>query len=84
MVGDGPIRINEHEWVIIRNNPRFPTALIRHIDAGGPNEHYRVVTFDLNPGLRELLGRYRTLQAANDSVLFDVPQTAPGLPPLMR
>ncbi|GGF11431.1 hypothetical protein GCM10011399_01600 [Subtercola lobariae] len=75
MVGDGPIRIGWHEWVIVRNNPRYPKALIRRIDPGEPTEHFRVVSFDHDPTRRKLLGRYRTLEAANDSVLYDTPVT---------
>ncbi len=78
MIGDGPVRISAHEWVIIRNNPRFPKAIIRRIDPGGPHEHYRVVTFELESKDRKLIGRYRTLEAANDAVLFDNPR--PDLP----
>lgn len=75
MIGDGPIRISVHEWVIIRNNRRSPKALIRRVDPESPTEHYRVVTFELDPAERMLLGRYRTLDAANDSVLYDRPVT---------
>lgn len=94
MIGDGPIRISVDEWVVVRNNPRFPKALIRRIDPGLPTAHYRVVTFELEPSQRLLLGRYRTLEAANDSVLYDTPEEslratsvhsnwgAPGYPPL--
>ena len=76
MVGDGPIRISEHEWIIIRSNPRFPAALIRRIDPGGPTEHYRVVSFDLDASKRRLLGRYLSLEAANDSVRYVVDDSA--------
>lgn len=75
MIGEGPIRISTDEWVIVRNNPRYPKALIRRIDPRLPTEHYRVVTFELDPSKRMLLGRYRTLEAANDSVLYDTPVT---------
>jgi hypothetical protein len=82
MIGDGPIRISAVEWVVVRNNPRFPKAVIRRIDPGGSAEHYRVVTFELEPARRRLVGRYRTLEAANDAVPFDRPErTTPELPP---
>ncbi|TIH28602.1 hypothetical protein D4765_18405 [Subtercola vilae] len=73
MVGDGPIRISALEWVVIRNNPRYPKALIRRVDPDKPTEHYRVVTFDIDPSRRELLGRYGSLSAANDSVHYELP-----------
>ena len=57
----------------MRNNPRYPAALIRRTDPGEPTEHYRVVSFDIDPAKRRLLGRYRTLEAANDSVRYEMP-----------
>lgn len=82
MIGDGPIRISTDEWIVVRNNPRFPKAVIRRIDPGGAAEHYRVVTFDLDRANRRLVGRYRTLEAANDAVPYDRPErTTPDLPP---
>ena len=73
MVGDGPIMISVHEWVVMRNNPRYPAALIRRIDPGEVTEHFRVVSFDIDPTKRRLIGRYCTLDAANDSVLYVLP-----------
>ncbi|MEF2976144.1 hypothetical protein [Subtercola sp. YIM 133946] len=78
MVGDGPIRIGWHEWVVMRNDPRYPAALIRRIDPGEPTEHYRVVSFHHDPARRELLGRFRSLEAANDSVRYTVTDRQPG------
>lgn len=80
MIGTGPIRISTDEWVVIRNNPNVPAAVIRLIDRGLSTEHYRVVTFDLVPALRKLVGRYRTLEAANDAVRFPVPRQNDGPP----
>lgn len=81
----GPIRIGLHEWIIVRDNPCFPKALIRRIDPGGQYEHYRVVTFDLDPVCRLLVGRFRSLEAANGSVFYDPPpHLGPGWPPNMR
>ncbi|BDZ47422.1 hypothetical protein [Naasia aerilata] len=71
--GAGPIRIGRDEWVLMRDDPRIPAALVRLIDRGGPYEHYRVVSFDIDPARRRLLGRYTSLLAADRSVLYSLP-----------
>ncbi|MCU1569332.1 MAG: hypothetical protein JWR33_73 [Naasia sp.] len=72
-IGDGPVRIGRDEWVLMRDEPRVPAAVVRLIDRGGPDEHYRVVSFDLDPARRRLIGRYTSLEAADRSVLFSPP-----------
>lgn len=80
MLGNGPIRISQDEWVIIRNNPRFPAAVIRRLHPGTELEHYRVVTFDLDPEKRRLLGRFTTLESADRAVRFTVsPDAVPAV-----
>jgi hypothetical protein len=73
MLGSGPIRIGQHEWVLVRNNPRFPAALVRRLHPGTSLEHYRVVTFTLDPTERRLIGRYTTLEAADRAVRYALP-----------
>ncbi|WP_368497160.1 hypothetical protein [Herbiconiux sp. A18JL235] len=73
MLGDGPIRIGRDEWVLIRDNPRYPAALVRRLHPGTPLEHYRVVTFDIDPAKRLLVGRFRTLEAADRAVRYPLP-----------
>ncbi|MCU1437994.1 MAG: hypothetical protein JWP66_1081 [Naasia sp.] len=72
-IGDGPVRIGRDEWVLVRENPRVPAAIVRLIDRGGPREHYRVVSFDVDPSRRRLLGRYTSLEAADRSVRYPPP-----------
>jgi hypothetical protein len=72
-IGDGPVRIGRDEWVLLRENPRVPAAIVRLIDRGGPCEHYRVVSFDVDPARRRLLGRYVSLEAADRSVRYPPP-----------
>ncbi|QJU52915.1 hypothetical protein SCB71_06225 [Herbiconiux sp. KACC 21604] len=60
--------------MLIRNDPRVPAAVVRRMHAGTELEHYRVVTFDIDPENRRLVGRYRTLDAADRAVRFEVPQ----------
>ncbi len=73
MIGTGPIRISRDEWALIRNDPSTPAALVRRMHPGTELEHYRVVTFDIDPAQRSLIGRFRTLEAADRSVRYTVP-----------
>ncbi|QJU54309.1 hypothetical protein SCB71_14280 [Herbiconiux sp. KACC 21604] len=73
MIGTGPIRIGRDEWALIRNDPTTPAALVRRMHPGTEFEHYRVVTFDIDPAERRLIGRFRTLEAADRAVRYTVP-----------
>lgn len=57
----------------MRCDDRVPAAIVRLIDRGGPWKHCRVVSFDLEPGKRRLLGRCTSLEAADRSVLHRPP-----------
>lgn len=80
-LGDGPILIGIDTWVLMRGSKRIPVAVVQLIDRGARTEHYRVVSFAPESAGRRLLGRYRTLQAADQSVRFTVPQTRQAPPP---
>ncbi|MDO9395093.1 MAG: hypothetical protein Q7T71_00965 [Herbiconiux sp.] len=73
MLGTGPIRVGRHEWVLMRNDPRVPAAIVRRLHPGTSLEHYRVVTFDVDPARRLLVGRFTSLEAADRSVLYALP-----------
>jgi hypothetical protein len=68
-----PIRIGEDEWIVMRNEPGTPRAVIRRFSSGG-GTYYRAVSWAPNSEERVLIGRYPTLQAADDAVLTDPPQ----------
>jgi hypothetical protein len=72
-LGTGPIRIGRDEWILMRDDERIPAAIVRLLDRGGRYEHYRVVSFDLDPAKRRLLGRYTSLEAADRSVRYRPP-----------
>ncbi|WP_368499466.1 hypothetical protein [Herbiconiux sp. A18JL235] len=73
MIGTGRIRIGEHESTLVRNDPCAPAALVRRMHPGTEVEHYRVVTFDIDPAERRLIGRFRTREAADRAVGYTVP-----------
>lgn len=67
-----PIRYDIDTWLVVRNDPAIPKAIIRrfvHRDTG--RDYYRVVTWDLDPEKRKLIGRYKSLDEANAAVLYD-------------
>lgn len=79
MIGDGPIRISVDEWIVMRKNPRFPAALIKRFRWHDGRDYYRCVTFALASEDRRLIGRFWTLEAANDAVRYEPPRPQRGL-----
>lgn len=68
-----PISVAEGEWIIMRNEPSTPRAIVRRFDEGG-RSYYRAVSWALRSEDRVLIGRYASLEAADDAVLADPPQ----------
>lgn len=83
-----PIRVDPTTWLVVRNDPVLPKAIIRRLivtdtTTGGQVERYRVVTWTLDGSGRELIGYYGTLAAADNAVRWDVagPDDVHGGPP---
>lgn len=78
-----PVQISECEWVIVRNHIGRPKALVRRFDA--TRDHptfFRVVTWAPKSEDRRLWGYFPTLEEADHSVKFDVPdKVGPGKAP---
>ncbi|WP_108248682.1 hypothetical protein [Planctomonas deserti] len=69
-----PIRIGAGEWILMRDSRREPAAIVRHLQLGARREWYfRVVTWAETSAGRELVGYYRTLEEADQSVKFRPP-----------
>lgn len=81
MIGAGPIRISQDEWIVMRDSPRFPAALISRQHTQEGHEYFRVVTFALKSEERKLIGRRWTLEEANDLVLYSGADIRMPLPP---
>jgi hypothetical protein len=80
-----PIRYDRDTWFCMRNDPVFPKAIIRRVSlrntvTGMTAERFRVVTWALEPGERELVGYFEDLAGANDAVLYDRPHGGPDGP----
>jgi hypothetical protein len=74
-----PIRYDVDTWLIMRNDPVLPKAIITRQTQDG-REYYRVVTWDLDPAQRTLVGRYASLEEANAAVRYDLPAPSAALP----
>jgi hypothetical protein len=76
-----PIRYDVDTWLVMRNDPVFPKAIIRRIQGVDPHtkrkvEKFRVVTWYLESSKRQLVGSgyFDTLQEADAVVLYDTPK----------
>lgn len=74
-----PIRYDVDTWVVMRDDPVLPAAIISRQRAREGVEYFRAVTWDLDPAKRLLIGRYASLGAADDAVRY-LPPDIPGAP----
>lgn len=69
-----PIQVSDCEWIVMRHERTRPKAIIRRFDATTEHATYfRVVTWAPLSADRILVGRYRSLEAADEAVLVDSP-----------
>ena len=57
----------------MRNDPVLPAAVILRLRGPGGQEFFVVVTWDLDPQGRHMIGRYPSLQEADAAVLWSHP-----------
>lgn len=68
-----PVQISDCEWIIIRNYPDAPAAVVRRFDATYEHTTYfRVVTWRPTSSGRVLIGRFPSLKDADRAVRFDL------------
>lgn len=76
-----PIRFDVDTWLVRRNDPVLPNAVIRSVHAVD-GDRYLLLQWDLDPAKRVLRGVHDSLEKANDLVLYDRPKNAtPGIQP---
>lgn len=63
------IQIAEHEWIVMRDDPRRPAALVRYLP-DKPSARYRVVRWAPAPEDRRLFEYFLTLEQADMAVTF--------------
>jgi hypothetical protein len=69
-----PVQISDCEWIVMRHERNRPKAIIRRFEAkDGQAEYFRVVSWAPLSKDRKLIGRFKTLEAADEAVLVDSP-----------
>jgi hypothetical protein len=68
-----PIRFDHDTWLIMRNSPVLPAAVIQRLRDPNGREFFIVVSWDLDPDGRRMIGRYATLEDADSAVRYIVP-----------
>ena len=68
-----PIRFDHDTWLIMRNDPVLPAAIIQRLRDPRGHEFFVVVTWDLDPDGRRMIGRYGNLEDADSAVRYIVP-----------
>ena len=71
------IQISSTEWIIIRDQPGRPAALIRYL-RNKPDTPYRVVRWAPDPADRRLFEYFRSLEMADMAVTFTDGETNTG------
>lgn len=68
-----PIRFDHDTWLIMRNDPVLPAAIIQRLRDPNGREFFVVVAWDLEPDGRRMIGRYATLEDADSAVRYTLP-----------
>src|ERR1700712_2267550 len=68
-----PIQFDYDTWLIMRNDPVLPAAIIQRMRDPRGQEFFVVVSWDLAPEGRRMIGRYGTLEDADSAVRYQVP-----------
>lgn len=75
-----PIRYDSDTWLAMRGDPVLPAAIIIRLRNPGGREFFLIITWDLDPAKRRLVGRYGSLEDADAAVLFTVPSPIVAAP----
>jgi hypothetical protein len=64
-----PIRYDADTWLIMREDPVLPAAVIRRVRHKG-GEFFLAIGWDLEPARRIMTGRFQSLQEADESIRY--------------
>jgi len=67
-----PIRYDHDTWLVMRNDPVLPAAIIQRLRDPAAREFFILVGWDLDPVGRRMIGRYASLAEADDAVRYTV------------
>jgi hypothetical protein len=66
-----PIRYDHDTWLVMRDDPVLPAALIVRLRGPARQEFFIAIGWDLDSEQRRMIGRYPTLQEADAAVLYE-------------
>jgi hypothetical protein len=66
-----PIRYSHEVWLVMRDDPALPKALIRRMHGRDGVDVYLVLKWDLDPAKQVLMARAASLEQADELVRFD-------------
>ena len=71
-----PIRYDVDTWLVMRNDPTIPKAVIQRVHGrGNAGDRYMVFSWDpVDTTKRRMMGVKETLEEADAFVKYDVPQ----------
>jgi len=73
-----PIRFDVNTWVVIRNDPEVPKAVLERRRDGRGDDVFFVSKWALDPSDRVLMGTTPTLERADMMVRWDLPSKRDG------
>lgn len=78
MTSPRSIRYDQDTWLVMRNDPVIPKAVIQRVHHA-EGDRYLVFRWDLDPNKRRLMNVVASLERADELVRYDVPPS--GVPP---
>lgn len=75
------IQVETGQWIVMRENPNLPKAIVHQVTDTGGVARFMVMVWQSNPAERRMAGIYESLQAAEASVPWTNPRPVlPGPP----
>jgi hypothetical protein len=69
-----PIRYDVDTWLVMRNDPVIPKAVIQRVRHRTGSDKYLLFKWDLDPTKRKLMNVVDTLDKADNLVRYELPQ----------
>jgi hypothetical protein len=66
-----PIRYSHEVWLVMRDDPAVPKALIRRMHSRDGSDVYLVIKWDIDPAKQVLMARAPSLETADELVRYD-------------
>lgn len=69
-----PIRYDVDTWLVMRNDPVLPKAVVQRVHHRDGGDRYLLIRWDLDPAKRELMNVVDSLERADELVRYDPPE----------